>query len=208
MFLFKLLLEVCYTQYICVFSGFIRVCVRIGMLYSVYMCMQWLYTCVCARIGMLYSEAMNKAIPKSTTVHEIILIYQQALFLLIFCSILQGSFLTYVNSTVDQVYIASILYFIRLFSDLFGRCVALYMKGIFTSIRLVYYIILFRAVCMIYFFVYIAYPGVIYQSNTFMYIYQVLYIFCSHTYIAPTYTLFTLVLAYTLYIHCIYIHTH
>ncbi len=85
---------------------------------------------------------------------------QAALFITIFCSILQGAFLTYVPSSKEGFSIALVLFYTRMFCDLLGRPLALLKKPkVFADINAILFWTVLRFILMLGFFVYIAVPS-------------------------------------------------
>lgn len=85
---------------------------------------------------------------------ESTLIHRQVLFINIFCSILQGSFISYTTGCeINGVQLPFVLYFIRIFADLIGRPMALLpTPGIFNNINKLYLLVILRCLSMFYFF--------------------------------------------------------
>lgn len=106
---------------------------------------------------------------------EVVYRTRWALFVTIFCSILQGSFLAYVESS-NSWSIGTVLFFVRNFSDLSGRIVALVVPVplAFRDANIILALAVMRALIMVIFFVYIAVPpGAFFLNNIFIVIYQV-----------------------------------
>lgn len=101
-------------------------------------------------------------------------LHRWSLFLTIYCSILEGSFLSYVQSS-SSLYIASVLYFTRLFSDLLGRWLALFPKpSVFSTIDQVYFASWIRVSATVFFFAYVIIPEpYFFRSDPFIIAFQV-----------------------------------
>lgn len=107
---------------------------------------------------------------------RIVGIYRWTLFLLIYCSILEASFFSYVPSQPNSsLYLGSILYFVRVFSDFLGRAVALaYSSPYFLKIHRIYTCVVIRCVLMLVFFAYIMMPAeYFFRNDYFIIVYQV-----------------------------------
>lgn len=102
---------------------------------------------------------LNEAL-KAPEVRKKLWSNQAALFITIFCSILQGAFLTYVPSSKEGFSIALVLFYTRMFCDLLGRPLALLRKPkIFADINAILIWTIIRFVFMLVFFIYIAVPS-------------------------------------------------
>ena len=103
--------------------------------------------------------------------------HRSALFLIIFCSILQGSFLSYVQAESSGSQLGTVLYFVRIFSDFIGRPLTLWVVP--PSLQDVDGLLIFasaRAIFMIYFFLYICIPkDKFYRSDICIIAFQVIY---------------------------------
>lgn len=100
-----------------------------------------------------------------------------SLFITIFCSVLQGSFLAYVKSSNGWP-IATFLFFLRNFSDLSGRVLALVLPkpDILMQVDTILGLAIVRIFLMLIFFLYILLPsGDFFLSNTFIVIYQFIF---------------------------------
>lgn len=112
-------------------------------------------------------------------VDEILLknqIHRLALFITMFCSILQAAFFSYLTNVSSNDNITLYLFFIRMFSDLLGRPLALIRPRIifFQTIKGVLIGTIIRATFMFLFFFYIFTPkGLIYRNDYMILIFQV-----------------------------------
>lgn len=105
-------------------------------------------------------------------------VHRIALFITMFCSILQSAFFSYMSSVSSNSEITLYLFFIRMFCDLIGRPLALVRPRIifFRTITGVLVGTLLRAVGMGFFFFYIFTPkDLIYRNDYMILIFQVLY---------------------------------
>ena len=103
-------------------------------------------------------------------------IHRIALFITMFCSILQSAFFSYVSSVSSNQNITLYLFFIRMFCDLVGRPLALVRPRIifFQTITGVFVGTIFRALAMGFFFFYIFTPkDLIYRNDYMILIFQV-----------------------------------
>jgi hypothetical protein len=97
-------------------------------------------------------------------------LHRQALFVTMFCSILQAAFFSYLTNVSDNPNITLYLFFIRMFSDLIGRPMALIRPRIifFQTIRGVLFGTMIRACCMALFFFYVFTPKEFLFRNDYM----------------------------------------
>ncbi len=95
-----------------------------------------------------------------------------SLFVVVFCSILEGSFISYVKPVHKTLQIQTILYFVRVFSDLIGRPLTLLKLPLFLrSIDGIAYLATLRMALLGIFFAYIYLPEDLraaYQSDAFI----------------------------------------
>lgn len=89
-----------------------------------------------------------------------------ALFTVIFCSILEGSFISYVTPVAPELKLSTILFFVRIFTDLVGRPLTmlnlpLWMRSICGICALA----AIRVLLLITFFAYIYWPHLIFRSD-------------------------------------------
>ncbi len=117
----------------------------------------------------LYTAALEQAVYENPSLVEealrspemqsLLSKHKQTLFITIFCSILQGSFLAYVPSSDEGISLITTIFYCRLFLDLLGRPLALLPRPeMFRSIAALRYWTIFRFFMMLFFFVYIALP--------------------------------------------------
>jgi len=79
-----------------------------------------------------------------------------SLFIVMFCSILEGSFISYVVPVNKDLEISTVLYFVRVFSDLIGRPMTmLNLPNSMRTIDFVFKMSCFRVLLLILFFLYI-----------------------------------------------------
>ena len=102
--------------------------------------------------------------------------YRWALYILMYCSILEASFFSYVPSQPNStLYIPSVLYFVRVFSDFSGRGIALvYQSPLFVDINRIVVCVVIRFFVMFIYFAYIMLPQqYFFRNDYFMIGYQV-----------------------------------
>ena len=124
------------------------------------------------------TKTINRA--DSASSHEKLGMHKHAyaLFMIVFCSILEGSFISFVIPVHKTLSIQTVLYFVRIFSDLFGRPLTMlklptYMRSIDGIITMAY----FRVMLLFVFFMYIYLPEnlrVAYESDAFILVLQML----------------------------------
>ena len=125
----------------------------------------------------LLAEALESPEMKS-----LLRLHMKTLFINIYCSILQGSFIGYTTSSEDNSAIVIIVFYARLFMDLLGRPLALLPRpGFFKTIEWLFFWSCLRALMMLFFFVYIALPDHYFFRNDWSTIsFQVSEVYCAN----------------------------
>jgi len=109
------------------------------------------------------TSTSTKFEPMSLSIHAL------ALFFVIFCSILEGSFISFVTPVGTGVKLPTVLFFVRIFTDLAGR--PLTMLNIPLWMRSIDGICVMAAarVCLLFvFFAYIFWPHLLFRSDSFI----------------------------------------
>lgn len=124
----------------------------------------------------LLSEALQ-----SPELKSLLKLHMRTLFVTIYCSILQGSFLAYTPSSEGDSSVVVVVFYARLFMDLFGRPLALLPRpGCFKTIEWLFFWSILRAGMMVFYFAYIALPeGDFFRNDWFIIIFQVFYLQCA-----------------------------
>jgi hypothetical protein len=133
---------------------------------------------IAARESRLYREGLIQAVLddprllndalRSPKLHAMLFPHKLTLFITIYCSILQGSFITLVKSSGEStgVDVVLALFYMRLFFDLLGRPLALLPKpAVFKTINAILYWTIFRFFMAILFFLYISVPERYFYRN-------------------------------------------
>lgn len=119
----------------------------------------------------LLAEALQ-----SPEMKALLTLHNKTLFITIYCSILQGSFIGYTPSRSGNDEIIIVLFYARLFMDLLGRPLALLPRpACFKTIEWLFIWSSVRLGMMLFFFVYIALPdGLFFRNDLFMIVFQVI----------------------------------
>jgi hypothetical protein len=116
-------------------------------------------------------ELMNQAFSTDDIMQKIDL-HKYSLFITIFCSILVSTFISFAESNAVGDHLPETLFYVRLFSDLAGRPLALLPRpSCFRDIQSVFYATVIRALCSIFFFYYIATPYNYFYRNDYILIF-------------------------------------
>lgn len=128
-----------------------------------------------AKAAVKENPKILKITMNTKEVEEDLRLHNATLFLIIFCSILQASFLGYVRHISNDLNIGMKLYFVRIFSDLLSRpSHLLFKKSFLSTIDHVYYLAIVRAICMCLFFMFIFTPkDYFYRNDYILLVFQV-----------------------------------
>ena len=115
---------------------------------------------------------------ESPEMKTLLKLHNETLFITIFCSILQGSFLAYTPSSSGSKSLVIVVFYARLFMDLLGRPLALLPRPqCFQTIEWLLFWSCLRVGMMFFYFLYIAVPEkIFFRSDIFIILFQVIFI--------------------------------
>jgi hypothetical protein len=91
------------------------------------------------------------------------------LFMVIFCSVLEGSFISYVQPVSTTLKLGTVLFFVRVFADLLGRpATVLNFAEWFRSVQGIFALASIRVLLLGIFFIYIYFPNLMFRSDGFI----------------------------------------